>query len=85
MDHSSDVLAQLDRHNAGIDEIAGKLSRRASDVKSKILFVSRDGFEGLALDVQDKLATKIREKGWKLNFIADSKIEDFTQLIDRVR
>lgn len=79
------LLDQLDRHNAGIAEVAKAMSRRASDVKQKILFVSGEGFRALEPRELRKIIDDVRARGWKIEVVADSDIETFGHLIDRMR
>jgi hypothetical protein len=81
----NDLLDQLERHNKGIDDVARAMSHKISDVKKKILFVSKEGFTGLTEATQAKLITGIGKKGWTLQFIEDASIESFDELIDRMR
>lgn len=79
------VLAQLDRHNQGIAEVAKAMKRRASDVKKKILFVSENGFNGMSKLMRTTFIERVEQMGWKIEEIPDANIESFGHLIDRVR
>jgi hypothetical protein len=85
MTDSKKLLAQLDRHNAGIGEVAKAMSRRASDVKQKLLFVSRDGFLALAGRTRTAIQDEVLARGWRIELISDSDIQTFGNLIDRLR
>ena len=69
----------------GIAEVAKAMSRRASDVKQKILFVSSGGFRALEPKDLRKIIEDVRARGWKIEVVADSDIETFGHLIDRMR
>lgn len=85
MTDSKKVLDQLDRHNAGILEVAKAMSRRASDVKKKVLFVSANGFNGVDKLARNKIIAAVESRGWVVERIRDSDIETFGNLIDRLR
>ncbi|MFT3692965.1 MAG: hypothetical protein QM831_07480 [Kofleriaceae bacterium] len=85
IEHRNEVFAQLEAHNGAVAEIVRKLDRRITDVKAKVLFVSREGFSGLKPALQDQITARAGKLGWTMKFVENSQIENFGQLIDRVR
>ena len=81
----AETLAQLERHNVGIDAIRKQMKRRATDVTDRVLYVSQDGFSALSKEVRDEFVKQVKRRDWTIAEIPDSSISDFKGLIDRVR
>ena len=80
----AETLAQLERHNAGITTITNRMSRRASDVTDRVLYVSRDGFQGMEKSVREQFAKEVKDRGWRIEEIPDEAIGEFGDLMDQV-
>ena len=79
-------LAQLKRHNAGIERVLEREHLDSSDITSKILFVSARGFkDGMMEEARRKFINAVANLGWRIEYIDSDKIRSFDNIIDDLR